>query len=67
MPFLDQMLYTFIITIVVILFVSLSSGEGDDNPKAIPLLKETFATGKVFNVAAYIMLILIAILYAIFW
>ena len=67
MPFLDQMLYTCLITVVVILFVSLTSGEGDDNPKAIPLLKETFATGKVFNIAAYVMLIIIAVLYAVFW
>ncbi|HBH48620.1 MAG TPA: sodium/glucose cotransporter [Bacteroidales bacterium] len=67
MPFLDQMLYTFIITLVVILFVSLTSGEGDDNPKGIPLLKETFVTGKVFNIAAYAMLVILAILYVVFW
>jgi SSS family solute:Na+ symporter len=67
MPFLDQMLYTFIITIVIILFVSLTTGEGDDDPKGIPLLKETFATGPVFNWAAYIMVVILAILYVVFW
>jgi len=67
MPFLDQMLYTCIITIVVIIGVSLGSGQGDDNPKAIPLLKETFMTGKAFNISAYIILIILAILYTVFW
>lgn len=67
MPFLDQMLYTCIITIVVIIGVSLSSGEGDDNPKGIPLLKETFATGRKFNISAYIILIILVVLYTVFW
>ena len=67
LPFLDQMMYTCIITIVVIIGVSLSSGDGDDNPKAIPLLKETFTTGKAFNISAYVILIILAVLYAVFW
>lgn len=67
MPFLDQMLYTFIITLVVIVGVSLNTGEGDDEPKGIPLLKETFATGKNFNISAYIMLLIVTILYIVFW
>ncbi len=67
MPFLDQMLYTCIITIVVIIGVSLSSGKGDDNSKAIPLLKETFTTGKAFNISAYIILIILVVLYTVFW
>jgi SSS family solute:Na+ symporter len=67
MPFLDQMMYTFIITIVVIMGVSLTATEGDDNPKAIPLLKETFETGKAFNIAAYAVLIILVVLYIIFW
>ena len=61
------MFYTCIITIVVIMGVSLASGEGDDNPKAIPLLKETFTTGKAFNISAYIILIILAVLYTVFW
>ncbi len=67
MPFIDQMLYTCLITIVVILFVSLTTGEGDDNPKGIPLLKETFSTGRNFNISAYLILIIIAVLYIVFW
>lgn len=67
MPFLDQMLYTLLITIVVIVGVSLNTGKTDDDPKALPLLKETFETGRNFNISAYIMLILLVVLYVVFW
>ncbi|MFO7828514.1 MAG: sodium/sugar symporter [Bacteroidales bacterium] len=67
MPFLDQMFYTLIITIVVIMGVSLRATEGDDHPKAIPLPGETFKTGKRFNISVYIMLIILVILYTVFW
>ncbi len=67
MPFLDQMLYTALITIVIILFVSLTTGKGDDDPKAIPLLRETFETSKVFNVAAYALMVILVVLYVVFW
>ncbi|MBS9767941.1 MAG: sodium/sugar symporter [Flavobacteriaceae bacterium] len=67
MPFMDQMLYTLLITVVVIMGVSLSTGKGDDNPKAIPLTQETFATSSSFNIGAYLMMIILAVLYTIFW
>ncbi len=62
MPFPDQMFYTFTLTIVTILMVSLTSDEGDDNPKGIPLKKEFFKTPKSFNVSAYIVMLLLALL-----
>jgi hypothetical protein len=52
---------------VVIVGVSLNSGKGDDDPKSIPLLPEIFATGKNFNISAYIMLIIVVVLYTVFW
>jgi len=67
MPFLDQMLYTLLITMVMIVGVSLNTGEGDDDPKGIPLLKKTFETGKAFNISAYIILIILVVLYTVFW
>ncbi len=67
MPFLDQMMYTMLITIVVIVGVSLTTGKGDDNPRGIPLLKETFHTAKVFNISAYAILVILVVLYAVFW
>jgi SSS family solute:Na+ symporter len=67
MPFLDQMFYTLLITMVIIVGISLSTGKGDDNPKAIPLLRETFITGKAFNISAYIMMIILVVLYTVLW
>ncbi len=67
MPFLDQMFYTCVLTMAIILMVSLTTAAGDDNPKGIPLLKETFKTPKAFNVAAYIIMVLLAVLYTVFW
>jgi len=67
MPFIDQMFYTLLITMVVILGVSLNTGTGDDDPKGIPLLKETFVTGKNFNISAYILLVILVVLYIVFW
>lgn len=66
MPFLDQMLYTCIITIVVIIGVSLSA-KGDDSKKSIPLTPDTFTTGKAFNISAYVVLIILVVLYTVFW
>ena len=66
-PFLDQMLYTLLITLVIIFGVSLTTGEGDDNPKGIPLHRETFKTGKRFNISAYVLLIILIVLYVVFW
>lgn len=67
MPFLDQMFYTLIITMVIITGVSLTTAEGDANPKAIPLYKETFKTEKRFNISAYVLMTILVVLYTIFW
>jgi SSS family solute:Na+ symporter len=67
MPFLDQMMYTCIITIVIILGVSLSTGNEDDNHKSIPLIGNTFSTTKGFNISAYAICIVLVVLYSVFW
>ncbi|MDX9768781.1 MAG: sodium/sugar symporter [Tenuifilaceae bacterium] len=67
MPFLDQMMYTCLITMVVIIMVSLLTAKTDEDPKSIPLPKETFKTGKNFNIAAYAILLILVVLYTVFW
>ena len=66
-PWMDQMFYTFFITTAVIIFVSLSTNKEVDDPKGIKLTNKMFITGKVFNVGAYVILIILAVLYAVFW
>ena len=67
MPFMDQMLYTLLFTIVVIAFTSLSTSEQDDDSKAIKVTAQTFKTERSFNVAAYAIVVVLAVLYALFW
>ena len=67
MPFLDQMLYTCIITMAVIVMVSLMTAKHDEDPKSIPLPRETFKTDKGFNLAAYAIMVILVVLYTVFW
>ncbi|WP_194091484.1 sodium/sugar symporter [Vibrio hibernica] len=67
MPFMDQMLYTLLFTMAVIAFTSLSSSDTDDDPKAIALDSSMFVTERSFNIAAYIIMIITAVLYSVFW
>ncbi len=66
-PFLDQMLYTCLITMATIVMVSLVTANQDEDPKAIPLPKETFKTGQKFNIAAYAVMLILVVLYTVFW
>lgn len=67
MPFMDQMFYTCLITMVIIFMISLSTCPTDDDYKAIALTAEMFKTDKVFNICAYIICILLAVIYTVFF
>ncbi len=67
MGFLDQMFYNWILTTAIIAFVSLSTNEGDDDPKAIVTTAKTFKTTGGFAVASYAILIIVAVIYTAFW
>ncbi|MEA1898133.1 MAG: sodium/sugar symporter [Bacteroidota bacterium] len=67
LPWMDQMLYTLLITMVVIVGVSLTYSKDVDDLKGIKLTSETFITGKVFNISAYVILIILVVLYTVFW
>lgn len=67
LPFLDQMYYTLILTIVIIVGVSLTTNPYDEDPKAIHTTSEMFKTSPAFNIGSYIILVLVAVLYAVFW
>ncbi|EST58188.1 sodium/sugar symporter [Proteus hauseri] len=67
MPFLDQMMYTFMFTTVVIGLVSLTSTKTDDSVGAIVLTDKTFKTQSGFNIASYAIMIILCVLYAVFW
>ena len=67
LPFLDQMLYTFLITMAIIAGISMTTSVDVDDPKGIQLTAKLFKTDSVFNISAYAILILLVVLYSIFW
>ncbi|HHE6469859.1 TPA: sodium/sugar symporter [Providencia rettgeri] len=67
MPFLDQMMYTFFFTAVVIGLISLTTAKEDDCEGAIILTSETFKTSTGFNIASYAIMVILCVLYALFW
>ena len=66
-PFLDQMGYTCLLTMGIIVLVSLNQNKGQDDPKGIPLSRELFRTSPKFNIGAFAALIIISAIYAFFW
>lgn len=67
LPWMDQMGYTAVITMILIVIISLTQNKGDDDAKGIPLTKELFKTSPLFNVGAFAIMIILVVLYAIFW
>ncbi|RMG28527.1 MAG: sodium/glucose cotransporter, partial [Bacteroidetes bacterium] len=67
LPFMDQMFWTWILSMVVIVVVSLIENKGRDHEKGIPISRETFATEPVFNISAVVICVILAALYAYFW
>ncbi len=65
-PFMNQMLITCIGTLLIIALISYFEGNEDD-PKGIVLTKKLFATSSTFNLAAFGVMLITAMLYAIFW
>jgi len=67
LPWMDQMFYTMLITMAIVVGVSLTTSDEDDDPKGLKLTAKLFKTDSVFNVSAYAILIVVVVLYALFW
>ena len=67
MPFMNQMGLTAIATMVVIVIVSKMFGSGEDDANGIDLSGGLFKTSPVFNISAFAICIITAVLYAMFW
>jgi SSS family solute:Na+ symporter len=67
LPFMDQMMYTFLITIGIIAMISLSTNNYDDDPKGFNITAKLFSTDRAFNISAYVICLLLAVLYTVFW
>jgi len=67
MPFIDQMFYTCLLTMAIIVMVSLCTCEKDDDVRAISLTADMFQTKRDFHIAAYAICVLLVVIYAVFW
>jgi len=67
MPWMDQMFYTCLITMAVIVMISLSNNPDDDDSKAIKLTSKIFKTEQIFNISAYVIITILVMLYVLFW
>ena len=66
-PFMDQMGYTLLLTMIVIALVSYLQNKGADDSKGITISKNLFKTSPVFNIGAFAVMIVLVALYAAFW
>ena len=67
MPFMDQMFWTLIITCLIMVVISYIENKGADHEKGISLSRKFFATQPSFNISAFVVMLVLALLYAIFW
>ncbi|MBL7845052.1 MAG: sodium/sugar symporter [Cyclobacteriaceae bacterium] len=67
LPFLHQMMFTAVLSFLIIVVISYLEGKGKVNEKGINLTAELFKTSPAFNIGATIVMIICAILYAVFW
>ncbi len=67
LPFLHQMGLTCLLSMMVIVVFSHLDNGGKDDEKGIPLTKGLFNTSPVFNITAFAICLIVAVLYALLW
>jgi SSS family solute:Na+ symporter len=67
LPWMDQMGYTALITMLMIIAISLFQNKGNNDSKAILLNKELFKTSPLFNICSFAIMILLVVVYSVFW
>ncbi len=67
LPWMDQMFYTMLMTMVIIAGVSMTTSTDVDDPKGIPLTASMFQTNQAFNISSYAIILILVVLYAVFW
>ena len=66
-PWMDQMGYTAILTMIIIVLVSLIQHKGKDDEKGILISKKSFKTSPLFNIGSFAIMIILTVIYAVFW
>jgi SSS family solute:Na+ symporter len=66
-PWMHQMGIATLLTMVIIVIMSNIQNKGADDPKAIEITKDLFKTSPLFNIGSFVVCIILAVLYAMFW
>lgn len=66
MPFLDQMMVSFLIISAIIVIISLLDKRGIEN-KGLEISRKIFRTDKVFNLLSIVIVIIFSAIYIVFW
>lgn len=66
-PFMHQMMATWILTMIIMVVISYAETGGKIQEKSIKLTKGLFKTGPVFNICSFAIILILAMLYALFW
>nr|AAK62836.1 MS114, putative Na+/glucose symporter subunit [Microscilla sp. PRE1] len=66
-PWMNQMGLTAVFTILIIMILSYIENKGRSDHKGIIFHKGLFKTGPAFNISAFVICIILAVLYAVFW
>jgi len=67
LPFMHRMMAVFVISILLIVVISYLEGKGKDHPRGIDLSSIKLVKDPVYNIAAFAILAITAVLYALFW
>lgn len=67
LPFMHQMMWTWILSMGIMVVISLLESKGKDHEKGIDLTGGIFKTDPVFNISAFAIILILVALYAIFW
>ena len=66
-PFMDQMGYTVVLTMIVIAIYSYLQHKGADDEKGIDISKAMFKTSPLFNIGSFAVMLILVVLYSVFW
>ena len=66
-PWIHQMGLTAVLTMLVIVIISYLQNKGENDEKGIALSKELFKTSPLFNIGAFVVCLVTATLYCLFW
>jgi Na+/proline symporter len=67
MPFLDQIVAAFLAVTVFMVLFSLMDGKMANDPRVLIFEAGLFSTGKLFNITATLIIVILLVLYILFW